>query len=424
MNALRALAPAGAPIRLADIARWSLSPAATRDAVGALQAELCARFGARNAVLTNTGRAGMTLLLRAMRRLGTANRTEVIVPSYTCYSVAASIVKAGLRPRIVDISPDTLDYVPGELVRADFSRVLAVIATNLYGIPSDLPSISRVARAHGAFLIDDAAQAMGASVGGRWCGTWGDAGLFSFDKGKNVSAIDGGVVVAGSGLLAGTISEDLAGQVPTGIRDSATHVVKALAYSVLLRPWLYGIPARLPQLGLGKTIFTTDFPLGPPDPMLAALALTMMRRLDEFTRARVSNARSLAQQLSKVSWARQIAPVPGSIPVYLRFPVVCATPELRDTALAALARNGAGATGSYPEALVDVAELRPLLANPNVAAEGGRYVARRILTLPTHPYVARQDITTMVETIAAAGHSSTQMTAPAAGPVGALAERR
>jgi perosamine synthetase len=396
---MRTLAPAGAPIRVADLARWSAFSASARKAGGALEHEVCTRFGAGHAVLTSTGRAGLTLLLRAMRRLAAPHRDEVILPSYTCYSVAASVVKAGLRPRLVDIAPETLDYAPQELASADYRRVLAVVATNLYGLPNNLPAIARVARAHGAFLIDDAAQAMGASVGGRWSGTWGDGGIFSFDKGKNVSAIDGGVVVAGSGLLAGTVAEELAGQTSTGEAESAVHLVKALAYFVLLRPWLYGIPARMPQLGLGKTIFTTDFPLSRPDSLLTALALTMMHRLDEFTSARVCNAHALAAGLSMLPSFRPAVLVSGASPVYLRFPVVCATAELRDAALSALAHAGGGASASYPESLIDVPELQPHLANPGAMADGGRFVARRILTLPTHPFVRAGDIEAIVDTL-------------------------
>ena len=194
----------------------------------------------------------MTLLLRAMRRLCPPTRNEVIVPSYTCYSVAASVVKAGLRIRIVDIDPATLGYAAPELESADFSRVLAIVATNLYGLPNDLPALARLARARGVFLIDDAAQAMGASIGGRPSGTWGDAGLFSFDKGKNVSAIDGGVVVVNSGALAEAMELETAGLPSPGISRAGVDIAKAIAYSVLLRPWLVLDPEQHPAAGAGE----------------------------------------------------------------------------------------------------------------------------------------------------------------------------
>ena len=102
--------------------------AVSGDASEALRQVIRERFGVRHCALTSTGRAGLTLLLKAMKRLGRARADEVVIPSYTCYSVAASIAKAGLRPRIVDIDPATLDYVPAQLERTDFSRALAIVA--------------------------------------------------------------------------------------------------------------------------------------------------------------------------------------------------------------------------------------------------------------------------------------------------------
>ena len=163
---LRHVAPAGAPIQFADLARWAGVAISTRDVPEAFRVGLRTRFAVRHCVLTSTGRAGMTLLLKALRRLAPPNRDEVVLPSYTCYSVAASVVKAGLRPRIVDISATTLDFSPEALANTDFSRVLALVATNLYGLPNDLPALDRLTRDRGVFLVDDAAQAMGASVGG------------------------------------------------------------------------------------------------------------------------------------------------------------------------------------------------------------------------------------------------------------------
>ncbi len=252
----RYVAPAGAPIGLADLARWLGRVTGSEGAEAALQRDLGSRFGVRSAFFTSTGRAGMTLLLRALHRLAPAGRDEVVLPSYTCYSVAASVVKAGLRPRLVDVSTETLGFDPEALAATDFSRTVAIVATNLYGLPNDMPALSQLAAANGMFLVDDAAQAMGASIDGRPSGTWGDAGLFSFDKGKNVTAIDGGVIVTSAEPIADALRNELAALPSAGA--SALDVAKAVAYSVLLHPAVYGVPQRIPQLGLGRTVFTTD----------------------------------------------------------------------------------------------------------------------------------------------------------------------
>lgn len=397
---LRHLAPAGAPISIADLARWATttwSPGASSEQLGGLLQE---RFGMRNVVLTSTGRAGMTVLLRAMRRLS-PTRDEVVLPAYTCYSVAASVLKAGLRPRILDISPRTLDYAAPDAT--DYSRVLAIVATNLYGLPNDLPALSALAKRHGVFLVDDAAQSMGATIGGRDSGTWGDVGVFSFDKGKNVSAIDGGALLTNSDTLAEAIRDEMAGCQTPPLSTSIAHVVKAVAYSMLLRPWLYGLPARIPQLGLGRTPFTTDFPLAQADPALVRLGGGQIRHLDAFTETRVANARILIDELRSLGQVRTVRPLAGSTPVYLRLPILFDSRRGRDAALDALTKAGLGASGSYPGSIREIAEVQQVLANPLEEADGGRHVAERILTLPTHPFVTRRDIARMVSVMADVG---------------------
>lgn len=403
---MRHVAPAGAPIRLVDLAAAAGHCLGRGDVSANVRRAVCATFRVRHSVLTSTGRAGMSMLLRALARLA-PDRPDVVVPSYTCYSVAASIVKAGLRPRIVDIDPATLDYSPDEWRSVDFRRVVAIVATNLYGLPNDLPALERLAREHGVFLVDDAAQAMGASIGGRLCGTWGDVGLFSLDKGKNVSAIDGGIVIANDDRIGAALQAAAAELAAPSTRDAVVDVAKAVVYSVLLRPWLYWIPTRIPQLGLGQTVFTTEFPMHRPSRPLTALACTMLPRLERFTRARRENAAALLEGLHGVPGVRTVTPHPGSAPVYLRLPILVDDAQARERTIAALWAAGIGATASYPASLADVPALQPHLAAGAVRASGGRKVAQRIVTLPTHAFVTAADRARTLETIAGAAPGMT-----------------
>lgn len=350
------------------------------------------RWGPGHYFASCTGRAGMTLLLRAMRRLSPAHRTELIVPSYTCYSVPASAVKAGLRVRIVDVDPATLDYDYAQLENVDCDRVLAVVATNLYGLPNDLPRLERLTRERGVMLIDDAAQAMGARVEGRLTGTWGDAGLFSFDKGKSVSSIDGGVVFTRRDDLAQSLQAEWSALSRPPLAATAGAIAKVMVYALMLRPALYAVPANLPFLGLGRTVFTTDFPTERQAAVLAALGSVMLQRLESFTQSRALNARAWNDALGTLDGVRTYARRDGTDPAYVRFPVLIGGPRQRDAVIAMLSAAGIGATGSYPASLADVAELQPSLAAPAPTARGGRLVASQIMTLPTHAFVGAADI--------------------------------
>ena len=397
LGRFRHVAPAGAPIRFTDLGGWAHQLMSRGDHSKALGEELRKRMGVRYCSFTNTGRAGMTVLLRALAKLR-PGRNEVIIPSYTCYSVAASIVRAGLVPRIVDVVPETLDYDHDRLECADLSRVLVVVATNLYGLPNAMPRLSAFTAQVGVFLVDDSAQALGARVG-RWSGTWGDAGLYSFDKGKNVSAVDGGAIVTSSEAIASELSKlmaDLPGPSP---RQAAVNVCKVCAYAALLRPTLYWIPKSIPQLALGTTRFTVEFEIQALSSELAGLALTMLARLEEFTCRRQAAAARLQAGLERIEGITLIRTASDSEPAYLRFPILASDRKHQRALIAALNDSGIGATGSYPASLADVPELNGVLLGGETEAQGGRAVADRIVTLPTHPYVSRRDLSRTVDVV-------------------------
>jgi dTDP-4-amino-4,6-dideoxygalactose transaminase len=125
----------------------------------------------------------------------------------------------------------------------------------------------------------------------------------------------------------------------------------------------------------------------------------MLPRLEAFTAARVAHAATYAARLDGLPGVRPIAPVPGTTPVYLRYPVLAPDHATRGALVAALTAAGIGATASYPAALADVEGLTPHLAG-TPAADHGREVAARILTLPTHPLVADADIARAADVMA------------------------
>jgi dTDP-4-amino-4,6-dideoxygalactose transaminase len=160
----------------------------------------------------------------------------------------------------------------------------------------------------------------------------------------------------------------------------------------MLRPSLYWIPNSIPQLGLGKTVYSTEFALARPSRALVALALVMVNRLNTFVDGRTANAAALAAGLRAIRGVRTMAPSSDAVSSYLRFPILVSDSQTRNRLLDDLAAAGIGASCSYPESIADLPELRNLLANPDAVADGGRHVARHILTLPTHTYVTPRDL--------------------------------
>lgn len=386
----RFLPPAGTPVSVADVASTIWSVVAREEGIEGFKSSLCAKVGVRHCEFVSTGRAALTLALMALKELDGGRRQDVVIPSYTCFSVPSSVVKAGLRVRLADVNPETLDFQPDSLARIDGTKVLAVVATNLYGLPNDMERWRRLTQERGVYLVDDAAQCLGGSVAGKQSGTWGDVGLYSFDKGKNVTSMDGGVLVTNSDQIGAAISAQVKRLRKSTVSESLTHMAKMLVYATFLHPRRYWIPNSLPFLGLGTTVYRTDYPLARYDRWMAPLGSRLFAKLDAIAAQRRAAAERYTKRLPWSARLRPIAPQTTAVPAYLRYPVLVA-PEFRTKVINALQREGIGATASYPSAINDIPELQDQLEPQDRAISGGRDLARRILTLPTHSYVTEAD---------------------------------
>ena len=158
------------------------------------------RYQGRNAFYLSSGRAALWLYLKALSVLRPEEK-EVIVPAYTCLSVVSAVLKAGLTPVLCDNNADDFGYEIRELENKLGKKTLAAIAVHLYGVPVRVDAIQELCRSNGAALVEDAAQAFGNSF---WdaqdvkLGLKGDAGFYSFGRGKPVSILHGGLLVVTS----------------------------------------------------------------------------------------------------------------------------------------------------------------------------------------------------------------------------------
>ncbi len=359
------------------------------DPVADFKAHVGNYLGVKHVFVFENARGAMTALIRALAT-ATPERRQVVIPSYTCYSVAASVVKAGLEPLVCDVDPNTLTYSRQQLRTLDLGEILAVVTGNLYGLPNDVSDLESFLRGSGAHLVDDAAQSLGATIGDRNSGTFGSAGLLSLDKGKVVTSINGGVIITNDDSIAHkikSIQESLRQQNPG---KKLIEVAKLLAYTIFLRPSLYWVPSRIPFLNLGETLYDQDFPIRAYFEPFASIADSQLARIGEINSHRVACARIYEQVLPNSSRIHQIRPIPDSSPVYLRFPLLITDALVRRQFLKKSHRLGCAA--SYPKSIPDIPEMAGRVKVHNQMCEGGRHVAASIVTLPTHSYVRQQDI--------------------------------
>lgn len=166
--------------------------------VRAFEEEAAAYLGAAHGVGVANGTDALVLALDA---LGIGPGDEVVCPSFTFFATAEAIARRGARPVFADIDPATLNLDPADVANRLTPRAKAVLAVHLFGRPAPLDELPE-----GVPMVEDAAQAFGATLGGQRVGSIGAVGTFSFYPTKNLFGLgDGGLVVTGDAELAARV---------------------------------------------------------------------------------------------------------------------------------------------------------------------------------------------------------------------------
>ncbi len=189
--------------------------------VDAFERELAERVGIGQAVALSSGTAALHL---ALLLLGVGPGDEVLIPSFTFVATAGPVCQLGARPVFVDCSAGTWNIDPDLVTEELASRARqgrlprALVTVDLYGQSADYDPLVAECERYGIPLIEDAAEAIGATYRGRATGTFGDAAVFSFNGNKIITTSGGGMLVTASADLA-----DRARHLATQARDPAPH---------------------------------------------------------------------------------------------------------------------------------------------------------------------------------------------------------
>ncbi|MFA5058938.1 MAG: DegT/DnrJ/EryC1/StrS family aminotransferase [Opitutaceae bacterium] len=325
--------------------------------VEAFEREFAAYLGAAGVVTVASGTDALELALRAA---GVRAGDQVITVANTATATVAAIELAGARAVFVDVDARTLTMDPAALARrlagARDPAIKAVVPVHLYGQPADLPAIMEIARQHGLTVIEDCAQAHGATSRGRRVGTFGDAAAFSFYPTKNLGAIgDGGAV--------------------------ATNDLRLAEQIRLLRQ--YGWRQRYVSEVPGKNSRL--------DELQAAILRVKLARLD----ADNSRRRALAgEYLRRLAPARLELPPPaaGGEPVWHQF--VVRTPA-REALRAHLAGAGIQTAVLYPVPI----HRQPAYRDDRLHLPVTERVCRELLCLPIYPALTAAEVDAICQQI-------------------------
>jgi len=280
--------------------------------VAAFEAEAAAYCHAARAVGCSSGSDALLLPLMA---IGLGPGDEVVTTPYSFFATAGAIWRTGARPVFVDIEADTYNIDPASIEAAITPRTRAIIPVHLYGQAADMDPINEIARRHKLFVLEDAAQAIGAGYGGKRAGTLGHASAFSFYPSKNLGGFgDAGMVTTDDPALAKQIA----------------------------RLRVHGMEPKYHHHEVGYNARI--------DALQAAILRVKLRHLDEWTEAR----RDVADRYRRLFAANGLGEVatlpvekPGHYHVYNQF-VIRVPDDARDPLRDHLAANRVGSEIYYP----------------------------------------------------------------------------
>jgi perosamine synthetase len=215
--------------------------------------------GVKHAIAVNTGTAALHAAIVAA---GVKQGDEVILPSFTFVATAEAVVMAGGKPVFADIDPETYHISPDKIEKNVTKKTKAIVPVDLYGLAVDIKPIRKVAAEHDLAIVEDAAQAHGATYAGKPAGVFADAACWSLYASKNMTTGEGGVVTTDSDKLAETL------------RLIRTHGEKAKYASLML-----GYNYRMSEIQ-------------------AAIGLVQLEKLPAFVAKRRENAKRLTKLLA------------------------------------------------------------------------------------------------------------------------------
>jgi perosamine synthetase len=327
--------------------------------------------GAQHAVAVNNGTTALVLALEA---LGIGPGDEVITTPFTFVATINAIIERGATVRFADIDPATFNIDPAAIADACSTATSCLLPVHLYGQAAEMREVVALAEKRQLALVEDAAQAVGATYSGQGVGSFG-VGTFSLYATKNVTSAEGGIVTTNDELVADRM--------------------RILRNQGMRQRYVYEVP--------GHNYRLTD--------LAAALAIPQMEVLADTNARRVENARILSEGLSDLTGRIEV-PVTahGNGHVWHQYTIRVSddSPVTRDQLAEELARRGIGTGAYYPKVCYDYDCYRdhPLIVQTRcVEAERA---ARQVLSLPVHPYLSAAELGIVIDSVRlAVGASAT-----------------
>ena len=247
--------------------------------VRALENEFAAYCGTKYCLSTNSGTAALHIAVAAA---GIGPGDEVITSAFTFLASGLAVLHHNAIPVFADIDPATYNISPAEIERKISPRTKAIMPVHIHGLPADMDEILAIARKHNLVVIEDAAQAHGATYRGKRTGSIGDMGAFSVQSSKNLSAGEGGLFTTNDpefqrvANCVRQFGEESADTTTAGL-DTMRPLDDLRDYNAVTMGWMYRMTS-----------------------LTAALTRTQLARLDHYNAAAKRNAEYLSERLKGI----------------------------------------------------------------------------------------------------------------------------
>jgi len=346
----------------------------------------------------------MVIALHTLREREPA-RSEVIVPAYTCpIVVLAAKLVPGLAVIPCDTLPGGIDMDPDKLKSLCGSQTLAVVPTHLGGRVADVATAKAIAVFHGAAVIEDAAQALGALSGGQSVGLAGDAGFFSLAAGKGLTTYEGGILCAANPELRAGLEVVARRLLKPNAYWNIRRIFELFGYAALYTPSRLGLAygrnlRRMLDKGdeekaVGDFFTLADIPLHNLDGFRRRVAANALERLSEFLADGTARAKKRVETLQELKGVRVVtdsAERPDDRGVWPFLMVLMPGREQRDKALATLWRAGLGVTKLFVRALPDYPFLASCFEGRRADYPNAGDLADRMLTISNSHWLGDDD---------------------------------
>lgn len=382
---------AGLPLHWSDLlaplnpANWS---------TGRLEQRLAEFVGVPSVQIECSGTAALVLILSYLKKHVLPQRDTVIIPAYTCPLVAIAVAQAGLQVVLCDSRPDSFDFDLARLKNLCSSEApLAIIPTHFAGVAADLNPVLEIGNACGAYVLEDAAQSLGASYGQQLVGTVGDFGVFSLSLGKGLTIFQGGFWCARDPSLFRDVArfagENVTHKAWVELQRAIELFGYALIYNPLMFHYLYGQPLRhwISKGDYAKAV-GDFFPLTTEVVSVGNWRKTVGSAASCRLSAHIDQCRNRARRriavLSKIEGIKVLGAEPDSLSAG-NWPFIPILFEDEAACLLALEKlwiAGVGVTRLFASSLDEYDYLRPLIfAKSEPAIINASSFARRSLTI-------------------------------------------